>query len=49
MANKTKSLNSFQTRSNLNLNGKNHEYFALTKLNADKKLKQLPIAHKVLL
>ena len=49
MANKTKSLDSFQTRSNLNLNGKDHEYFALSKLNADEELRQLPIAHKVLL
>ncbi|NQV16248.1 aconitate hydratase, partial [bacterium] len=42
-------MNTFQTRSNLNLYGKDHEYFALSKLNADEKLKQLPIAHKILL
>jgi len=49
MANKPKSLDSFQTRSNLNLHGKEYEYFALSKLNADDQLKRLPIAHKVLL
>ncbi len=49
MANKPKSLDSFQTRSNLNLAGKDYEYFALAKLNAKEKLKRLPIAHKVLL
>ena len=49
MANKPISLDSFKTRSNLQLNNKDHEYFALSKLNADDKLKQLPIAHKVLL
>jgi aconitate hydratase len=49
MANKTQSLNSFNTRSVLNLNGVDHEYFALSKLNADEKLDKLPIAHKILL
>ena len=49
MAKKPISLDSFKTRSNLQLNNKDHEYFALSKLNADDKLKQLPIAHKVLL
>ncbi len=49
MAIKPRSLDTFQTRSTLNLNGKDHEYFALSKLNADDKLKQLPIAHKILL
>ena len=42
MANKPISLDSFKTRSNLQLNNKDHEYFALSKLNADDKLKQLP-------
>ncbi|MEA3287808.1 MAG: aconitate hydratase AcnA [Candidatus Marinimicrobia bacterium] len=45
----TKSLDSFQTRSTLNLNGNGYEYFALSRLNATDKLKQLPIAHKILL
>ena len=49
MAKKPISLDSFKTRSNLQVNDKDHEYFALSKLNADDKLKQLPIAHKVLL
>ena len=49
MANTPKSLDSFQTRSTLNLNGKDHEYFALSKLNSEDKLKKLPIAHKILL
>ncbi len=49
MASKPKSLNSFKTRSTLHLNGQDHEYFALPKLNSDTKLSKLPIAHKVLL
>ncbi|MCF7824877.1 MAG: aconitate hydratase AcnA [Candidatus Marinimicrobia bacterium] len=49
MATKTQSLNTFNTRSILDLNGQAHEYFALSKLEADDKLKQLPIAHKILL
>lgn len=49
MASKTKSLDSFQTRSNLKLKGKDYEYFALSNLNAEEQLKRLPIAHKVLL
>ena len=49
MASKTKSLNSFNTRSTLNLKGQDYEYFALAKLNADEKLIKLPITHKILL
>ncbi|MCF7922513.1 MAG: aconitate hydratase AcnA [Candidatus Marinimicrobia bacterium] len=49
MASKTKSLDSFKTRSTLHLNGQDYEYFDLSKLNAEKKLSKLPIAHKVLL
>ncbi|NQV41470.1 MAG: aconitate hydratase AcnA [Candidatus Marinimicrobia bacterium] len=49
MANKSKSLNSFKTRSTLQLNGQEYEYFSLSKLNNDDKLSKLPIAHKVLL
>ena len=46
---KSKSINSFETRSTLTLNGVDHEYFALSKLNAEEQLKRLPIAHKILL
>ena len=49
MASKSTSLNSFKTRSTLQLNGDDHEYFALPKLNEDSKLSKLPIAHKILL
>ena len=49
MASKPKSLDSFKTRSTLQLNGQEYEYFALSKLNADHNLSKLPIAHKVLL
>ena len=49
MASKSKSLNSFNTRSTLQLNGQDYQYFSLSKLNADDKLSKLPIAHKVLL
>ncbi|MBC8376143.1 MAG: aconitate hydratase AcnA [FCB group bacterium] len=49
MASKSKSLNSFKTRSTLHLNGQEYEYFDLSKLNAEHKLSKLPIAHKVLL
>lgn len=49
MASKTKSLDSFKTRSTLHLNGQDYEYFDLSKLNAENKLSKLPIAHKVLL
>ena len=49
MASKSNSLNSFNTRSTLQLNGQDYEYYSLSKLNADDKLSKLPIAHKVLL
>ena len=49
MAGKTNSLNTFNTQSTLHLEGRDYQYFALAKLNADEKLKRLPIAHKVLL
>ncbi len=49
MASKSDSLNSFNTRSILQLNGQDYEFFSLSKLNADDKLSKLPIAHKVLL
>lgn len=49
MASKTNSLNSFNTRSTLRLNGQEYEYFSLSKLKADEQLSKLPIAHKVLL
>ncbi|NQT61526.1 MAG: aconitate hydratase, partial [Candidatus Marinimicrobia bacterium] len=49
MASKSKSLDSFKTRSTLHLNGQEYEYFDLSKLNAEHKLSKLPIAHKVLL
>jgi aconitate hydratase len=49
MASKSKSLDSFKTRSTLHLNGQEFEYFDLSKLNAEHKLSKLPIAHKVLL
>ncbi len=49
MASKSKSLDSFKTRSTLHLNGHAYEYFDLSKLNAASKLSKLPIAHKVLL
>jgi len=45
----SKSLDSFNTRSSLDINRQKFEYFDLTKLNADSKLSKLPIAHKVLL
>jgi len=43
------SLNSFNTRSTLQLNGQDYEYFDLNKLESADKLKRLPITHKVLL
>jgi aconitate hydratase len=49
MASKTNSLNSFNTRSTLRINGQEYEYFSLSKLKADEQLSKLPIAHKVLL
>jgi len=49
MPSNTKSLNTFNTRSQLTIQGQDYEYFALSQLNADEKLKKLPIAHKILL
>lgn len=49
MANSTKSIDSFKTRSQLTIHGQNYEYFSLSKLNAEETLKRLPIAHKILL
>jgi len=49
MASKSNSLDSFQTRSTLQVNGKNYTYFALSKLQAADQLQRLPYAHKVLL
>ncbi|MCF7807328.1 MAG: aconitate hydratase AcnA [Candidatus Marinimicrobia bacterium] len=49
MAKNSQSLNSFNTRSTLTLNGVDHEYFSLKALAADDRLKKLPIAHKILL
>ncbi len=49
MANNTKSIDSFKTRSQLTVQGQNYEFFSLVKLQAEEKLKQLPITHKILL
>jgi aconitate hydratase len=49
MAVEQTSLNSFQTRSTLTLDGQSYEYFDLNKLGKADQLKRLPITHKVLL
>ncbi|HCW77168.1 MAG TPA: hypothetical protein DHU63_11615, partial [Candidatus Marinimicrobia bacterium] len=44
-----KSLDSFKTRSLLDVNGKSYTYYDLKKLGADDKLAKLPVSIKILL